>query len=337
MAVRVAINGFGRIGRMVLRAAYESGRKDIEIVAINDLADLETNAFLLRHDSAHGGFPAEVKAEGGKLKIGDWPAIEVIQEKDPTKLPWGDMNVDVALECSGVFTDRDKAAHHLTAGAKKVLVSAPSKGADMTMVVGVNEDQLDPSYEVISCASCTTNCLAPVAKVMQDTVGIERGYMTTVHSFTGDQRLVDTMHKDPRRSRAAANNMIPTSTGAARAVGLVMPELAGKLDGAAVRVPTINVSLVDFKFDASQATDADTVKQALIEASKSNRMKGILGISDAPLVSTDFNHNSHSSVVDITETHVIDKTFVRVMSWYDNEWGFSNRMADAAAKIGQVA
>jgi glyceraldehyde 3-phosphate dehydrogenase len=337
MAVRVAINGFGRIGRMVLRAAYESGRKDIEFVAINDLADLETNAFLLRHDSAHGPFPGEVRVEGSKLVLGDWAAIECLNERDPAKLPWGDMNVDVAMECSGVFTDRDKAAQHLTAGAKKVLVSAPSKGADITVVMGVNEDQLEPGHEVVSNASCTTNCLAPVAKVMQDAIGIERGYMTTVHSFTGDQRIVDTMHKDKRRARAAANNIIPTSTGAARAVGLVMPELAGKLDGAAVRVPTINVSLIDFKFDASRATDVDEVKRALYDAAGSNRMKGILGISEEPLVSTDFNHNSNSSTVDIMETQVVDRTLVRVMSWYDNEWGFSARMSDAAVKLGQLA
>ena len=336
MAVRVAINGFGRIGRMVLRAAYESGRRDIEVVAINDLADLETNAFLLRHDSAHGKFPGEVKVENGKLILGDWAAIECHSERDPTKLPWKDLDIDVAMECSGVFTDRDKAAAHLTAGAKKVLVSAPSKGADITVVMGVNEDKLTPAHEVISNASCTTNCLAPVAKVMHDAIGIERGYMTTVHSFTGDQRIVDTMHKDPRRARAAANNIIPTSTGAARAVGLVMPELDGKLDGAAVRVPTINVSLVDFKFDASRATDADEVKKALYDAAASNRMKGILGISEEPLVSTDFNHNSNSSTVDITETQVVDRTLVRVMSWYDNEWGFSSRMADAAVKIGEL-
>ncbi len=334
MATRVAINGFGRIGRMVLRAAYESGRKDIEVVAINDLADLEMNAFLLQHDTTHGPFPAEVKVVDGALDIGG-TKIKSLNERDPSKLPWKDLGIDVALECSGIFTDRDKAALHLQAGAKKVLVSAPAKGADITVVMGVNEDQLEPSHDVISNASCTTNCLAPVAKVMQDSFGIERGYMTTVHAFTGDQRIVDTMHKDKRRARAAAHNIIPTTTGAAKAVGLVMPELVGKLDGTAIRVPTLNVSLIDFKFNTPKPTTVEEVNAALVEASKSPRFKGVLGICDQPLVSSDFNHNSHSSSVDITETQVIDGTLVRVMSWYDNEWGFSNRMIDAAVAVGK--
>ncbi len=335
MAIRVAINGFGRIGRMVLRAAYESGRRDIEIVAINDLADLETNAFLLRHDTAHGAFPGEVAVREGGLDVGNGP-IRCFNEKDPANLPWGELDVDVALECSGVFTKRDDAAKHLTAGAKKVLVSAPAKGADLTMVVGVNEDQLAPQHQVISNASCTTNCLAPLAKVLHEAIGIARGYMTTVHAVTGDQRTVDTAHKDLRRARASGDNIIPTTTGAAKAVGLVMPELNGKLDGTAIRVPTVNVSLVDFKFDASRTTDTEEVKQALRDAAASPRLKGILGISGEPLVSSDFNHNSNSSTVDIEDTQVVDGTLVRVMSWYDNEWGFSNRMCDAAAAIGKL-
>mgnify|MGYP006422800175 CR=1 FL=1 len=334
MAIRVAINGFGRIGRMVLRAAYESGRSDIEVVAINDLADLETNAFLLRHDSTHGAFPGTVSVNDGNLDLGRG-AIRCFNERDPAKLPWKDLDIDVALECSGVFTQRDDAAKHISAGARKVIVSAPAKGADITIVMGVNEDKLTPEHDVISNASCTTNCLAPVVKVMNDALGVERGYMTTVHAFTGDQRLVDTMHKDMRRARAAADNIIPTTTGAAKAVGLVIPELDGKLDGTAIRVPTVNVSLIDFKFDAGRATDADEVKAALRKAAD-GPMKGVLGISEEPLVSSDFNHNPNSSTVDIHETQVIDKTLVRVMSWYDNEWGFSSRMCDAAAAVGKL-
>ncbi len=335
MTVRVAINGFGRIGRMLLRAAYESGRQDIEFVAINDLADLETNAFLLKHDSAHGPFPGSVQVRGGGLDLGRGP-IKCVNEPDPAKLPWKDLGVDVALECSGRFTSRDDAARHLQAGAKKVLVSAPAKGADITIVMGVNDDRLEPRHEVISNASCTTNCLAPVVKVMHETLGVERGYMTTVHAFTGDQRLVDTMHKDPRRARAAAHNIIPTTTGAAKAVALVMPELEGKLDGTAIRVPTLNVSLIDFKFDAGRATSVEEVQGILRDAAQSSRLSGILGLSEEPLVSSDFNHNPNSSTVDINEVQVIDGTLVRVMSWYDNEWGFSNRMCDAAAAIGRL-
>ena len=335
MTTRVAINGFGRIGRMVLRAAYESDRRDIEIVAINDLADLDTNAFLLRHDSTHGAFPGHVAVTEDTLDLGQGP-IKCFRETDPAKLPWKDLDIDVALECSGVFTDRDAAGKHLEAGAKRVLVSAPAKGADITVVVGVNEDQLTAEHKVISNASCTTNCLAPVAKVMHDSLGVLRGYMTTVHSFTGDQKLVDTMHKDKRRARAGADNIIPTTTGAAKAVALVMPELDGKLDGTAIRVPTKNVSLVDFKFDAGRATTVDEVKTILRDAAASPRLQGILGLNEEPLVSLDFNHNSNSSTVDINDTQVVDGTLVRVMSWYDNEWGFSCRMCDAAAAVGRT-
>ena len=333
MTIRVAINGFGRIGRMVLRAAYESERRDIEVVAINDLADLQTNAFLLQHDTTHGAFPGTVKASGETLDLGRG-GIKCFSERDPAKLPWKDLDIDVALECSGVFTDRDSAAKHLEAGAKRVLVSAPAKGADMTVVVGVNEEKLTSAHKVVSNASCTTNCLAPLAKVMHDSLGVLRGYMTTVHSYTGDQRVVDTMHKDLRRARGAADNIIPTTTGAAKAVALVIPDLEGKLDGTAIRVPTKNVSIVDFKFDAGRATTADEVKSILREAAGSARMKGILAINEEPLVSSDFNHNSYSSTVDVNDTQVVDGTLVRVVSWYDNEWGFSNRMCDAAVAVG---
>ena len=335
MAVRVAINGFGRIGRMVLRAAYEAGRKDVEFVAFNDLADLKTNAHLLKYDTTHGRFPGEVKVHGDALDLGNGP-IKCLNERDPAQLPWGDMGIDVVMECSGAFTKREAAAKHLEAGAKRVLVSAPASGADITIVVGVNDDQLAAEHEVISNASCTTNCLAPVAAVLHEAIGIERGYMTTIHAFTGDQRLVDTMHKDMRRARAAAHNIIPTSTGAARAVGLVLPELNGKLDGTAIRVPKLNVSLIDFKFDAKRETTAEAVNQAIVEAARSNRLKGILGTVDDEVVSSDLNHDSHSSTFDLTQTQVIDGRLVRVMSWYDNEWGFASRMSDAAVAIGKL-
>jgi len=336
MAVRVAINGFGRIGRLVLRAAYESGRKDIEFVAVNDLADVETNARLLKYDTTHGRFPGEVSADGNHLVIDGMGKIKCVQEPNPTKLPWGDLGVDIALECSGRFTKRDEAAQHLEAGAKRVLVSAPASGADLTVVMGVNDDQLTPEHEVVSNASCTTNCLAPVAAIMHQGLGIEQGYMTTIHAFTGDQRLVDTMHSDPRRARAAAHNMIPTSTGAARAVGLVLPELNGKLDGTSIRVPALNVSLIDFTFVAKRETDPDVVNKIATDAAGSNRLKGILGICDEELVSSDFNHDSHSSTFDVTQTQVIDGNLVRVLSWYDNEWGFSNRMSDTAVAMGKL-
>src|SRR5271170_6313578 len=336
MTVRVAINGFGRIGRLVLRAACESRREDIEIVGINDLGPVETNAHLLRYDSLHGRFPGEITTGDGWMDIGRGK-IAVTAERDPAKLPWKKLGVDVALECTGIFTKREAAAKHLEAGAKRVVISAPADGADLTVVMGVNHDDLKPAHAVVSNASCTTNCLAPVAYVLHQGIGIERGYMTTIHSYTGDQSLVDGLHNDLRRARAAALSLIPTSTGAARAVGLVLPALKGKLDGTAIRVPTANVSLIDFKFDAARETSADEVNTLMEDAAKSNRLAGILGINKAPTVSVDFNHDPHSSTFDVTQTQVLDKTFVRVLSWYDNEWGFSNRMVEVAVYFGQMA
>jgi glyceraldehyde 3-phosphate dehydrogenase len=331
MAVRVAINGFGRIGRLVLRALLESGRKDIQVVAINDLGPAETNAHLLKYDSVHGVLPFDVKVKANTMDAGRG-AMAVTAEKDPTQLPWKKLKVDVALECTGRFTDRAGAAQHLKAGAKKVLISAPAKEVDLTVVYGVNHQKLTKKHTVVSNASCTTNCLAPVADVLHKLVGIEKGFMTTIHSYTGDQRTVDTLHKDLRRARAAALAMIPTSTGAARAVGLVLPELKGKLDGTAIRVPTPNVSLVDLKFVAGKVTTVDAIHKAITAAAK-GRLKGILGYTGEPLVSCDFNHNPLSSVFDLSGTQVIDGNFVRVMSWYDNEWGFSNRMLDTAVAM----
>lgn len=334
MTVRVSINGFGRIGRNVLRAIYESGRTDIKVVAINDLGDAEMNAYLLKRDSVHGPFPGEVSVEGDKMVVnGD--AIRVTAIRNPEELPWGEENVDVAMECTGIFTARDKAAMHLTAGAKKVLISAPGAEADKTIVYGVNHDTLTADDKVVSNASCTTNCLSPVAKVLNDLVGIERGYMTTVHAYTGDQPVLDTLHKDPRRARAAALSMIPTSTGAAKAVGLVLPELAGKLDGSAVRVPTPNVSMVDLKFDAGRDTNAEEINAA-IQAAAEGGLKGVLGFEDMPAVSVDFNHNPNSSTFDASQTKVIDGKFVRILTWYDNEWGFSNRMSDTAVAMAKL-
>ncbi len=333
MTVRVAINGFGRIGRLVMRAACESRRDDIEIVGINDLGAVETNAHLLRYDSIHGRFPGEVAVGEGWMDIGRGK-ITVTAERDPAKLPWRRLGVDVALECTGIFTKREAAAKHLEAGAKRVIISAPADGADLTVVMGLNHDDLKPEHEIISNASCTTNCLAPVAYVLHKGIGIERGYMTTIHSYTGDQNTVDTLHHDLRRARAAALSLIPTSTGAAKAVGLVLPALKGKLDGTAIRVPTANVSLIDFKFDSARETSADEVNALMEDAAKSNRLKGIVGINKAPTVSVDFNHDPHSSVFDVTQTQVLDKRFVRVLSWYDNEWGFSNRMVEVAAYFG---
>ena len=335
MTVRVAINGFGRIGRMVCRALYESGRKDIELVAINDLAPLETNRVLLQYDSVHGRFPFKVEHKGEDTLIIDGHKVDVVQERDPAALPWGEKKIDIVLECTGIFTARDKAAAHLAAGAKKVLISAPATDEDLTVVYGVNSDQLTPEHQVVSNASCTTNCLAPVAKVLHDAIGIESGFMTTIHSYTGDQRIVDTMHKDLHRARAAACNMIPTSTGAAKAVGKVLPELNGKLDGVSMRVPTPNVSVIDFKFIASRPTTVEEVNQAIL-AAMGGDMDGVLSSYDDPLVSSDFNHDSHSSIFSLKGTKVIDGTLVRVMSWYDNEWGFSNRMLDTAAKMHAV-
>jgi glyceraldehyde 3-phosphate dehydrogenase len=335
MAIRVAINGFGRIGRLVMRAALEHASREFEIVGINDLGPVETNAHLLRYDSVHGRFPGEVTTGENWMDAGRGK-IRVTAERDPAKLPWRELGVDVALECTGIFTKREAAAKHLEAGAKKVIISAPAEGADMTVVMGVNHDELNAKHQVISNASCTTNCLAPVAYVLHQGIGIERGYMTTIHSYTGDQSLQDTLHSDLRRARAAALSLIPTSTGAARAVGLVLPALKGKLDGTAIRVPTPNVSLIDFKFDAARETTADEVNSLMEQAAKSNRFRGIVGINKAATVSVDFNHDPHSSTFDVTQTQVLDKTFVRVLSWYDNEWGFSNRMVEVAAHFGAM-
>ena len=335
MAVRVAINGFGRIGRLVLRAIYESGRTDVEVVAINDLASTKTNAHLLKYDSVHGRFPFAVEAEESALVI-DGKPVRTVQERDPAKLPWKEIGVDVALECSGIFTKRADAAKHLDAGAGKVLISAPATDEDLTVVYGVNHDKLVAGHRVVSNASCTTNCLAPVAFVLQNAVGIEHGFMTTIHSYTGDQRIVDTMHNDLHRARAAALNMIPTSTGAAKAVGKVLPELKGKLDGTAMRVPTPNVSVVDFKFVAKRATSVEEINAAIKTAADGNRLKGILGYYDEELVSSDFNHDTRSSIFALKETKVIDGTFVRILTWYDNEWGFSNRMSDTAVAMARI-
>lgn len=335
MTIRVAINGFGRIGRLVMRALAESKRTDVTVVGINDLGDVASNAHLFQYDSVHGRYPGEVKIAGDSMDVGFGP-IKVTSERDPTKLPWKELKVDVALECTGIFTKKETAGKHLEAGARRVLVSAPADGVDLTVVYGVNHDQLKAEHTVVSNASCTTNCLAPVAYVLNKAIGIERGFMTTIHAYTGDQSTVDTLHKDLRRARAAALSMIPTSTGAAKAVGLVLPELKGKLDGTSIRVPTANVSVIDLKFVSSKKTTADEVNAAMEAASKEARFKGILGINKAPLVSCDFNHNSASSTFDATQTQVIDGTFVRILSWYDNEWGFSNRMLDTAAAMGRL-
>ena len=334
MAVKVAINGFGRIGRLVLRAIAESGRKDIEVVSINDLGPVETNAHLLRFDSVHGRFPHEVGVEGDSLVV-NGQKIKVTAIKDPTQLPHKALGVDVALECTGIFTAREKAAMHLTAGAKRVIISAPAEGADLTVVYGVNHSKLTKEHLVISNASCTTNCLAPVAKVLNDAIGIDHGFMTTIHSYTGDQPTLDTLHKDLYRARGAALSMIPTTTGAAKAVGLVLPELKGKLDGSAIRVPTPNVSVVDFKFVAKRATTKEEINAA-IKAAADGQLKGILGYTERPNVSIDFNHDSRSSVFHMDQTKVIDGTFVRILSWYDNEWGFSNRMGDTAVAVAKL-
>ena len=333
MAVRVAINGFGRIGRNVLRAIAESGRKDVEVVLINDLGPVETNAHLLRFDSVHGRFPGVVTVSGDTIDIGTGP-IKVTAIKNPAELPLAALKVDIAMECTGIFTSKEKASALLTAGAKRVLVSAPSDGADLTVVYGVNHEKLNKDHLVVSNASCTTNCLAPVAKVLHDLVGIDKGFMTTIHSYTGDQPTLDTMHKDLYRARAAALSMIPTSTGAAKAVGLVLPELNGRLDGTAIRVPTPNVSVVDFKFVAKRETTKDEIN-AGIKAAAAQQLKGILGIADQPNVSMDFNHDSHSSVFHLDQTKVMDGNLVRVLSWYDNEWGFSNRMSDTAVAMAK--
>jgi glyceraldehyde 3-phosphate dehydrogenase len=334
MALRVAINGFGRIGRLVLRAIVESGRRDIEVVAVNDLGPVETNAHLLRYDSVHGRFPAQVSVDGDYI-IAAGHKIKVTAIKNPAELPHRELGVDIALECTGLFTARDKAALHLDAGARRVLISAPGENSDLTVVYGVNHDKLTKEHVIVSNASCTTNCLVPVAKVLHDAVGIERGMMTTIHSYTGDQPTLDTMHKDLYRARAAALSMIPTSTGAAKAVGLVLPELKGKLDGMSVRVPTPNVSLVDLKFLARRATSVQEINDA-IKGAASGSLKGILDVVHEKLVSSDFNHNPASSSFALDQTKVMDGTFVSVMAWYDNEWGFSNRMADTAVAMGKL-
>ena len=334
MAIRVAINGFGRIGRLVLRAALESKRDDLEFVAVNDLGSVEANAHLLKYDSVHGVFPGDVKTGDDWMDFGRGK-IKVTAERDPTKLPWKELGVDIALECTGIFTTREQAAMHLEAGAKRVLVSAPTSGADLTVVYGVNHDKLDASHTVVSNASGTTNCLAPVAHALHQAIGIERGFMTTIHAFTGDQRTVDTLHSAMRRARAASLSLIPASTGAAQAVGLVLPELEGKLDGTAIRVPTANVSLIDLKFDASRETDIAEINGAIMQAA-GGALKGVLETNDAPLVSVDFNHCPASSTFDLTQTKVVNGTLVRVLSWYDNEWGFSNRMSDTAVAMGKL-
>ena len=334
MAVRVAINGFGRIGRNILRAIVESGRNDIEVVAVNDLGPVETNAHLLRYDSVHGRFPYEVKVEGDVITAGN-QKFKVTAVKDPAQLPHKELGVEIVLECTGIFTSRDKAAAHLAAGAKKVIVSAPAEGADLTVVYGINHALLGKEHVVISNGSCTTNCLAPMAKIMNDLVGIEKGMMTTVHSYTGDQPTLDTMHKDLYRGRAAALSQIPTSTGAAKAIGLVLPELKGKLDGISVRVPTPNVSLVDLKFLAKRNTTPQEVNDALIAAAN-GPLKGIMTFTTHPLVSSDLNHDPHSCTILLDQTKVIGDNFVNIMGWYDNEWGFSNRMADMTAVLAKT-
>lgn len=333
MSYKVAINGFGRIGRLVLRALVETGRNDLQIVAINSPGASDVMAHLLAYDTSHGKFDGTITQEGDMMDFGHGQ-IPLFHERDPAKLPWGALGVDIVLECSGHFNDRDKAAAHLQAGAKRVLISAPAKNADLTVVYGVNDNQLTAEHQIISNASCTTNCLAPMAKILHETVGIEAGFMTTIHAYTGDQNILDNSHKDLRRARAGARSLVPTSTGAASAVGLVLPELAGRLNGSAVRVPTENVSLVDLTFTASRKTTKDEINAALTAAAN-GPLEGVLGINELPLVSIDFNHNPHSSVADLTQTDVLDGQFVRVVSWYDNEWGFSCRMLDTAAVMAK--
>ncbi len=332
MAVKVAINGFGRIGRNVLRAIIESGRTDIEVIAINDLGPVETNAHLIRFDSVHGRFPGEVTVAGSTIDVGRGP-IEVTAIRNPAELPWAD--VDVVMECTGIFTSKEACQAHLENGSSRVLISAPGKDADATIVYGVNHDTLTKDHVVVSNASCTTNCLAPVAKVLNDSIGIAKGFMTTIHSYTGDQPTLDTMHKDLYRARAAAMSMIPTSTGAAKAVGLVLPELNGKLDGVAIRVPTPNVSVVDLTFEAARDTTVEEINEAMTAAAK-GPLKGILGVTDQPNVSIDFNHDPHSSTFALDQTKVMEGTMCRILSWYDNEWGFSNRMSDTAVAMGKL-
>ena len=335
MALKVGINGFGRIGRLVLRALIESGRDDLEVVAINDPFPLETNAHLLQYDSIQGRFPATVEAKGDDLHV-DGKAIKFSHHREPEKIGWGDLGVEIVLECSGVFRSRDKASLHLKAGAKKVLISAPADGEDITVVYGVNHDHLKSDHVIVSNASCTTNCLAPVAHILDSAFGIEHGFMTTIHSYTGDQNIVDSAHSDLHRARAGALSMIPTSTGAAKAVGLVLPQLKGKLDGTSIRVPTPTVSVVDFKMKTKSKTSVEAINKAMTEAASAGPLKGILGVYDVPLVSSDFIHDPRSSIFAVNETKVIDGDFVRVLSWYDNEWGFSNRMLDTAVAMSKA-
>ena len=335
MAVKLAISGFGRIGRNILRAIAESKRSDVQVVAINDLGSAKDNAHLFKYDSVHGPYHGAVSVEGDQMDVGTGAPIRVLAERDPSKLPWGELGVDIVLECTGIFADKEKASAHLDAGAKRVLVSAPAKGADLTVVYGVNHDKLTGDHKVVSNASCTTNCLAPVAKVVNDLCGLQSGFMTTIHAYTNDQRILDQAHGDMRRARAAAMSMIPTSTGAAKAVGLVLPELNGKLDGTAIRVPTPNVSVVDLKFLPGRETSVDEVNAAMASAA-GNGLKGVLSVNDEPLVSIDFNHSPYSSNFDATQTQIVDGKLVRVLSWYDNEWGFSNRMSDTAIAMAKL-
>ena len=334
MAIKIAINGFGRIGRLVLRAIIESNRKDVKVIAINDLGTPDSNAHLLQYDSVHGVLPQKVRATKSTINAGKGP-IKIFSEKNPEDLPWKELNIDIVMECTGLFTSREKAQLHLNAGAKKVLISAPSNDADITVVYGVNHNKIRKSHNIISNASCTTNCLAPVAKVLNRLCGINQGYMTTVHAFTGDQSLLDVLHSDPRRARAASQSIIPASTGAAKAVGLVLPELQGRLDGTAVRIPTPNVSMIDLVFNAKKKTDIESINNAMIRASN-KELKGVLAVENKPLVSIDYNHNPHSSIFDLTQTQVIKGKLGRILSWYDNEWGFANRMSDTASVVGKL-
>lgn len=334
MSLKIAINGYGRIGRLVHRALVESGRTDMQVVAINDLADVHTNVHLMKYDTVHGRFGYDVKAVDGDTMNVNGADIQVYSERNPADLPWSTLDIDMVFECSGVFTSRDACQKHIDAGAKRVLISAPGTDEDLTVVYGVNHDKLTADHIIVSNASCTTNCLAPVAKTLNDAIGIQQGFMTTIHAYTGDQRVTDTAHKDLHRARAAAANLIPTSTGAAKAVGKVLPELNGKLDGVAIRVPTPNVSLVDLKFNASRDTTVEEINEA-IKAAANGPLKGILGCYDEPLVSSDFNHDPHSSIFSLAGTKVMDGSLVRIMTWYDNEWGFSNRMLDTAATMGK--
>ena len=333
MSVKVAINGFGRIGRNILRSIIENKNDNIKVVGINDLGSIETNAHLLKYDSVHGILNRDVIINVSDLDVGTGP-IKVTAERNPENLPWKELDVDVVLECTGIFTSKEKAQQHITAGAKKVLISAPASGVDLTVVYGVNHKKISSEHQILSNASCTTNCLAPLAYVLNKSIGIENGFMTTIHSYTGDQPTLDTMHSDLYRARAAAANMIPTSTGAAKAVGLVLPELDGKLDGVAIRVPTQNVSVVDFKFNSKKETSTEEINEAIKIASE-NELKNILSFNDKKLVSSDFNHNPSSSIFHSDQTKVMNKKFVRILSWYDNEWGFSNRMCDTALEIGK--